>query len=519
MRDSAGTVTDYQLPQPGDVLAGKYRIERLLGQGGMGAVFAAHHEILSERVALKFLLSDIAANQEAVGRFLNEARAAAKIKSQHVCRIMDAEVTSDGLPFMVLEYLEGQDLAQVLESRGPLPFHEAVDYVLQALEPVHQAHNLGIVHRDLKPANLFLCQQPDGGTLVKVLDFGISKAQNPLGEAANGSLTSTKAMLGSPLYMSPEQLRSSKRVTAVSDIWSLGVILYELLTGAVPYGGDTLGELFANILEEEPVAITVRAPQVPAGLEAVVMHCLKKKDSERMPSVAELAAALIPFGTGTYGASLARGGGPRSYATMEPVGTGVHSMSNVRAAIAEANGPMTNAPITPAPTTLPGAVAPVAPVGGQTLGNWSGTGESAAAPKSRAPLFAVAGLALLVIGGGGAAIALRKTTPATGGPGTATPSTTAPETATAPATIAAPSATQVPPPATATASAAPTTAPSAATAPTATPTAKVGSSGGTKPTSSSGGVTKPTGSSGAASSGGTTKPTGSSSGYNPFGNR
>jgi tRNA A-37 threonylcarbamoyl transferase component Bud32 len=518
-------VTEYQLPQPGDVLAGKYRIERLLGQGGMGAVFAAHHEILSERVALKFLLSDIAANQEAVGRFLNEARAAAKIKSQHVCRIMDAEVTSDGLPFMVLEYLEGQDLAQVLESRGPLPFHEAVDYVLQALEPVHQAHNLGIVHRDLKPANLFLCQQPDGGTLVKVLDFGISKAQNPLGEAANGSLTSTKAMLGSPLYMSPEQLRSSKRVTAVSDVWSLGVILYELLTGAVPYGGDTLGELFANILEEEPVAITLRAPHVPPGLEAVVMHCLKKKDSERMPSVAELASALIPFGTGTYGASLARGGGPRSYATMEAVGTGVHSMGNVRAAMLEMNGPVTVGPITPAPTTLPSdQVAGRPPVAGppaaaQTLGNWSGTGESATAPKSRAPLFAVAGIALLVIGGGGAAIALRKATPATGGPGTATASATAQETAgtgtTAPATATPPSATQ--------AVTAPTLAPSASAAPTVAatvPTVKSGSSGATKPTSSSGGTTKPTGSSGAAaSSGGTTKPTGSSSGYNPFGNR
>ncbi len=517
-------MTDYQLPQPGDVLAGKYRIERLLGQGGMGAVFAAHHEILSERVALKFLLSDIAANQEAVGRFLNEARAAAKIKSQHVCRIMDAEVTSDGLPFMVLEYLEGQDLAQVLESRGPLPFHEAVDYVLQALEPVHQAHNLGIVHRDLKPANLFLCQQPDGSPLVKVLDFGISKAQNPLGEAANGSLTSTKAMLGSPLYMSPEQLRSSKRVTAVSDVWSLGVILYELLTGAVPYGGDTLGELFANILEEEPVAITLRAPQVPAALEAVVMQCLKKKDSERMPSVAELAAALIPFGTGTYGASLARGGGPRSYATMEAVGTGVHSMSNVRAAMLDTNGPATNGPITPAPTTLPsdalGGLSPAAgpPAGAQTLGNWSGTGESATAPKSRAPLFAlagVAGLALLIIGGGGAAIALRKTTPATGGP--ATP--TAPPSATA--ETAAVSAAQ-------TASAAPTATAPVVAAPSASApaTAAVGSSGAVKvtgssggKTGSSGGTTKPTGSSGAASSGGTTKPTGSSSGYNPFGNR
>ena len=162
------------LPQPGEVLAGKYRIERIIGKGGMGAVLSAQHELLGQRIAIKFLLGEIAQNPEAVARFNNEARNAFKIQSEHVCRIMDVG-TERGMPFMVMEFLEGEDLSQMIERGGALPVEDAVDYVLQALEAIAQAHALGIVHRDLKPANLFLHRRTDGSTIVKVLDFGIAK--------------------------------------------------------------------------------------------------------------------------------------------------------------------------------------------------------------------------------------------------------------------------------------------------------------------------------------------------------
>ncbi|HEX7600540.1 MAG TPA: serine/threonine-protein kinase, partial [Polyangiaceae bacterium] len=229
---------DEHLPKPGDVVAGKYRIEKIIGKGGMGAVLSAHHELLGQRVAVKFLLGEIAQNEEAVRRFHNEARNAFKIQSEHVCRIMDVG-EERGMPFMVMEFLKGQDLSQMIEARGALPVEEAVDFVLQSLEAIAQAHAQGIVHRDLKPANLFLAERQDGSTLIKVLDFGIAKASNPFGEGGNHSMTSTKAMLGSPLYMSPEQLRSAKNVDQRADVWALGVILYELLTATVPFNGET----------------------------------------------------------------------------------------------------------------------------------------------------------------------------------------------------------------------------------------------------------------------------------------
>jgi Protein kinase domain len=275
----------------GDLFAGKFRIERLLGQGGMGAVYLAMHEGLKKRLAIKVLLGEISGNAEAVARFMNEAQAAANIQNEHVARVDDVSKSEDGLPYMVMEYLEGQDLAQVLEVRTMLPQAEAVDYVLQALEAVHMAHEARIVHRDLKPSNLFLARRPDGSHIIKVLDFGISKMQSE----QSGALTSTRSMLGSPLYMSPEQLRSSKSVDSRSDIWSIGVILYELLTGTLPYLADGLGELFAAILEQDAPKLRERNPNIDPGLEAVVMRCLAKKKEERWSSVAELAAGLAPY--------------------------------------------------------------------------------------------------------------------------------------------------------------------------------------------------------------------------------
>lgn len=284
------------MPQTGDVFAGKFVIGQLLGQGGMGAVYAAEHQVLRQKVAIKFLLGDALSQPEAVARFMNEARSAFTIQSEHVARVIDVDELS-GLPYMIMEYLEGKDLARVMEDRRhqPLPVQTAIDYTLQALDGVHHAHGMQIVHRDLKPSNLFLAKRSDGTHVIKVLDFGISKqATSGLG-AGGGSFTSTKSMLGSPLYMSPEQLRNSKSVDHRADIWALGVILHEFLTGTLPFAGENLGELFAAILEDEVPSLRKHNVNVPAELDAIVLRCLLKKREARYGSVVELGRALMPF--------------------------------------------------------------------------------------------------------------------------------------------------------------------------------------------------------------------------------
>lgn len=388
------------LPNPGDVFEGKYRIERLIGKGGMGAVFVAQHELLQKRVAVKVLLGDIVTNQEALRRFQNEAISASKIQGDHVAQVMDVGMSRAGLPFMVMEFLEGGDLSQLLEQRGPLAVEEAVDYVLQALEAIAQAHKERIVHRDLKPANLFVARRPDGSSTVKVLDFGISKQSNPFAATGNHGLTSTKSVLGSPLYMSPEQLRSAKNVDERADIWSLGVILFELLTGRVPFNGESLGELFVAILEQPLPRVSQIRPDVPQGLDDAIQRCLQRPLEQRFANVAELACALAPcaparalgsvervmttlgFQPGSMGAIPVPARGPEpSYAGIAP---GLATPSGAR-------------------QTGPGALAQ------GTVSQWQrGTGSGAQAvgtpPRSRAPLLV--GLAfLLVTLVGGAAVA------------------------------------------------------------------------------------------------------------------
>lgn len=275
---------------PGDVLAGKYRVERVLGQGGMGVVVAAKHLHMDQRVAIKFLLPDLASHPETVARFAREANAAVKIQSEHVARVIDVGTLESGAPYMVMEYLEGSDLSDLVARRGPLPWHEVVEYVLQACEAIAEAHVTGIVHRDLKPANLFLIRRADGSPCVKVLDFGISKAA----DAASGSaLTQTAAMMGSPKYMSPEQLKSSRDVDARTDIWALGVILYELLSGEGAFRADTMPQLYVAIIQDPPQPL--RRPDVPPGLVQVILRCLEKDPARRFQNVAEFAAALHEF--------------------------------------------------------------------------------------------------------------------------------------------------------------------------------------------------------------------------------
>ncbi len=280
----------------GEVLAGKYLVDRILGEGGMGVVVAAHHLQLDTRVAIKLLRPELVANPEAVARFTREARAAVRISSERVARVLDVGVLESGSPYMVMEFLEGTDLSAAVARRGPLPVDEVVEYVLQACEAIAEAHSLGIVHRDLKPANLFCIRRPDGTTSIKVLDFGISKVT--LGPSdPEMAMTKTTMMMGSPYYMSPEQMQSSRDVDARTDVWALGVILYEAVGGRVPFQGQTLPEVCVRIATQPPAPLLNLRPDAPLALEAVILRCLEKDRDRRYASVAELAAALTDLAT------------------------------------------------------------------------------------------------------------------------------------------------------------------------------------------------------------------------------
>jgi len=273
----------------GALLAGKYRIDRVLGQGGMGLVVAATHIHLAQRVALKFLLPEFLHDPSIVERFLREARASAALRGEYLCRVSDVGTLENGSPYIVMELLDGRDLAAVLAGNGPLPIDIASHYVLQACVALAEAHALGIVHRDLKPANLFLTKRPDGTQLVKVLDFGIAKAQHD----TSFNLTRTASVMGSPGYMSPEQLRSSRDADVRSDIWALGVILYELVSGRPPYVAESITELALRVAMD-PLPPLVIA--VSTGFDLVVARCLEKDPARRFQDVAALAQALVPFG-------------------------------------------------------------------------------------------------------------------------------------------------------------------------------------------------------------------------------
>ena len=283
---------------PGQILAGKYRIERVLGEGGMGVVVEAHDTSLERRVAIKFLLPDFVKHVEAKERFLREARAAVKIQSEHVARVIDVSTLEGGAPYMVMEFLEGSDLSRVIETAGPLSVEDSALYVIQACEALAEAHANGIIHRDLKPANLFLAQQAGGSRKIKVLDFGISKTLNSADAKASGSLTRTSSMMGSPLYMSPEQMKSARDVDLRTDIWALGVILYETLTGNPPFLGNSIPEISAKILLEDPRPVCEARPNVPKLLSDVTARALQKQPDKRFANVGELAVALLPFAPG-----------------------------------------------------------------------------------------------------------------------------------------------------------------------------------------------------------------------------
>jgi len=293
-----GGVEPSGFPAIGATLDGKYRIDRLLGEGGMASVFEAQHLRLSQRVAIKLLSPEFARDPELVARFEREARAVAQLRTRHVTRVMDVDVTPDGMPYIVMEFLEGRDLEGELTARTRLPCDEAVDYVLQACAAINEAHAMGIIHRDLKPANLFLADD-NGERIVKVLDFGISKI---IGEATR--LTGVGAVMGTVLYMPPEQVRASSNIDTRADIWSLGVILYELLTGRTPWEG-TSPQIAAQIVSDDAPDVRRLAP-VPDPIAAAIRTMLQRDPAQRYASVREVAAAIAPYAVpSSLGAAIA----------------------------------------------------------------------------------------------------------------------------------------------------------------------------------------------------------------------
>lgn len=278
-------------PSPGDVLRGKYRVERVLGAGGMGVVLLAHDLRLDRPVAIK-LLRPNPSEPHATERFAREARAAARVQSEHVVRILDVDEIESGQPFIVMEYLEGTDLERQIKQRGGLPVPEAIDYLLQTCEGVAEVHAAGIIHRDLKPSNLFLVKRRDGTPCVKLVDFGISK---PLESVEEMALTDTEWIVGSPMYMAPEQLRHGRDVDLRTDVWALGLVLYRLLTGKHAFEAQTRPAIILRIASDEPTPLRTLRPDAPPELEAVILKCLAKDRAARFARVEELVAALAPL--------------------------------------------------------------------------------------------------------------------------------------------------------------------------------------------------------------------------------
>jgi eukaryotic-like serine/threonine-protein kinase len=293
--DASGNMSSEGLPvRLGDVIAGKYQVERVLGRGGAGIVVLAKNLDLDEPVALKFLRPEVAELPEVVARFAREAKSAVSIKNEHVCKVLDVGTLPSGAPYMVMEYLEGRDLYRVMRERGALPVAEAVEYVLQACEALALAHARGIVHRDVKPENIFLIEPPEGLPYVKVLDFGISKGALTAG-VNHDSIIKTGSLLGTPAYMSPEQIRATAGVDARTDIWALGIVLYEILTARAAFTADSVPQMAAAILEQEPESIRKIRVDIPPELAAVIGLCMSKDRNKRPADVAALASLLLPF--------------------------------------------------------------------------------------------------------------------------------------------------------------------------------------------------------------------------------
>jgi len=373
--------------QEGDLLAGKYRVEKVLGYGGMGVVVSAFRGDLEQRVAVKFLSQAAAERPDAAERFRREARAAAKIRSEHVARVLDVGTLDTGLPFMVMEFLEGNDIADELRKFTYLPIIEAVEFILQAIEALAEAHAAGVVHRDLKPGNLFLARRADGSRRVKVLDFGISKALTG-SSVEELSLTKTAALIGSPLYMAPEQMRSAKDVDTRADIWSLGAMLYEMLTGQPPYTGESIPQLCAALLHDDPIPLRQHRPEIPEGLEQAVLRCLQKDRNQRFATVFELGRALLPFAQPDSRIHVERA--ERVLGVTDVTMSGMVSYPS----LPQVSRPAASVPITPLHVTPAPVMQPTEP----TVNSWGQSGMAPAPKRHRGVLIGIAAGAAVVAG-------------------------------------------------------------------------------------------------------------------------
>jgi len=278
----------------GQVFETKYRVDAIIGQGGMGIVCACTNLQLDKKIAIKMLKPDVLTDVDATTRFKREASAASQLTSEYVAKVTDYGVFDNRVPFMVMEYLDGLDLADHLEQAGTIPVKWACDIVLQTAEALAEAHSIGIVHRDVKPTNLFLTWRHDGSSLVKVLDFGISKSR--LANGVDMQLTQTQSLLGTPSYMSPEQMRSARDVDGRTDIWSLGTVLYEIIEGHRPFEADSFSEMCVKVAMDDPIPMQ----RAPIELQRVIARCLAKNPSDRYANMAELGADLVPFTKDPY---------------------------------------------------------------------------------------------------------------------------------------------------------------------------------------------------------------------------
>lgn len=278
------------LLQPGDIIGDKYHVVKLLGRGGMGMVYLAEHERLRRPVAIKVLHSHFDDMRGAVLRFEREIRSMAIVNSPHVARALDADMMEDGSLYLVMEYLEGHDLREEQRLRRRIPYPEAVAYIIQACAGVAAAHDAGVIHRDLKPHNLFVTNL-NGARQIKILDFGIAKSLVSL----ELTVTARDAALGTPLYMSPEQLRTPDDISMRSDVWALGVVLYELIAGVSPFAAETPGAVVAAVVLQDLVPLAALTSDVPRGLSDVISAALVKAPAHRITSTRELADRLAPF--------------------------------------------------------------------------------------------------------------------------------------------------------------------------------------------------------------------------------
>ena len=387
----------------GDVLAKKYRLDRLVGEGGTGVVVAARHLQLDREVAIKFLRTALASD-EIRTRFEREARAIGQIQSEHVVLVLDVGALDDYSPYMVMEYLEGRDLAKVLKEDGTLSIEDTVDCMLQICQALGEAHDCGIIHRDLKPANLFLTRREDGGPHIKVVDFGISKILDPklMGEGPS-EMTLAFTVLGSPRYMAPEQLRSSRDVDGRADLWSLGAVMFQLITGQPAFAAENNVHLSLAVMTLEPPLLRTLAPHASPALEAIINKCLTKDPAGRFQSAAELADALRPLASDRARDSLERMQEARE-APHVSIGLGVRSVGERvdRSAVAEREEPAPSAPTMRQVSTAPMAFraapprveVPAPPSGPEAL---AFARASVRRPPTTAMKFAIGLAGLLVV--------------------------------------------------------------------------------------------------------------------------